>query len=93
MSKRERAIWHLSMPITAEVNRAMQDLTETKYQTSDQHKDTVQARITRDYSDGLKILQYLQERDPFTAEENLINLVTGEVADESANVHQAFEIG
>ena len=41
----------------------------------------------------MKILQYLQERDPFTAEENLINLVTGEVADESANVHQAFEIG
>ena len=81
------------MPVTAEVNRAIQDFTGTKYQTSDQHKDNVQARITRDHSDGLKILQYLQERDPFTAEENLINLATGEVADESVNVHQAFEIG
>ena len=40
----------------------------------------------------MKILQYLQERDPFTAEENLINLATGEVADESVNMHQAFEI-
>ena len=64
----------------------------TKYQTSDQHKDTAQAWITRDHPDGLKILQYLQERHPFTAEENLINLATGEVADESVNVHQAFEI-
>ena len=80
------------MPVTAEVNRAMQDFTGTKYQTSDQHKDTTQAHITRDHSDGLKILQYLQERDPFTAEENLINLATGEVADESVNMHQAFEI-
>ena len=71
----------------------MQDFTGTKYQTSDQHKDTAQKRITRDHSDGLKILQYLQERDPFTDKENLINLATCEVADESVNVHQASEIG
>ena len=36
------------MPVTAEVNRAMQDLTGTKYQTSGQHKDTGQERIARD---------------------------------------------
>ena len=81
------------MPVTAEVNRAMQDLTGTKYQTSGQHKDTGQERIARDHSVVLKILQYSRERDPFTAEENLINFSTGEVADESVNVHQAFEIG
>ena len=71
----------------------MQDFNGTKHQTSDQHKDTAQARITRDHSDDLKILQYLQERDPFTAKENLINLATSEVADESVNLDQAFEIG
>ena len=81
------------MPVTAEVNRAMQDLTGTKYQTSGQHKDTGQERIARDHSVGLKILQYSRERDPFTAQENLINFSTSEVADESVNVHQAFEIG
>ena len=79
--------------LMAEVNRAMQDFTGTKYQTRDQHKNTAQARITRDHLDGLKILQYLLERDPFTSEENLINPATVEVADESINVHQAFEIG
>ena len=55
--------------LMAEVNRAMQDFTGTKYQTRDQHKNTAQARITRDHLDGLKILQYLLERDPFTSEE------------------------
>ena len=93
MSERQRAIWLLSMPVTAEVKRAMQDFTGTKYQTSHHHKDTAQARITRDHSNGLKVLQYLQEIDPFTAEENPINLATGKVVDKSVNVHQAFKIG
>ena len=93
MSERQRAIWLLSMPVTAEVKRAMQDFNGTKYQTSHHHKDTAKARITRDHSDGLKVLQYLQEIDPFTAEENPINLATSEVVDESVNVHQAFKIG
>ena len=93
MNERQRAIWLLSKPVTAEVNRTMQDFTGTKYLTRDQHKDTAQAQITRDHLDGLKILQYLLERDPFTSEENLINPATVEIADESINVHQAFEIG
>ena len=61
MSERQRAVWLLSIPVTAQVNRSMQDFTGTKYQTSDQHKDTAQAWITRDHSGALKILQYLQK--------------------------------
>ena len=91
MSERQRAIWLLPMPLTAEVNRTSQDFTGTKYQTSDQHKDTTQALIARDHSDGLNILQYLQKRDPFTAVENLINLATSQVEDESINMHQALK--
>ena len=40
MSERLPAIWLLSMLVTAELNRAMQYLTGTKYQKSDQQKDT-----------------------------------------------------
>ena len=40
MSERQQAIWLLSMPLSAEVNRTMQDYTGKKYQTKDQHKDT-----------------------------------------------------
>ena len=32
-------------------------------------------------------------RDPFVVEESLVNLATGEIADDSVNAHQAFEIG
>ena len=39
-----------------------------------------------------KILQYLQEKIPFRDEENLINLASGEVADESVNMQQDFQI-
>ena len=49
MSERQQAIWLLSMPLSAEVNRTMQDFTGKKYQTRDQHKDTAQAQITRDH--------------------------------------------
>ena len=93
MSERKQEIWHPLISVTEEVNRAMQDFTGTKYQKSDQHKDTAQARTTRDHSDGFKILQYLQKRNPFTVEENLINLATSEVVDEFVDVHQTFEIG
>ena len=41
----------------------------------------------------MKILEYLQKRDLFAAEENLINLATSEAGVESVNMHQAFEIG
>ena len=71
----------------------MYEFIGTKYKTSDLLKDTAQAWVTRNHWDGFKILQYLQERDPYTVEENLINLPRGEVADESFNVHQVFEIG
>ena len=42
MSEKQRTIWLCSMPVTAEVNRAMQDFTGPNYQTSDQCKDTAQ---------------------------------------------------
>jgi hypothetical protein len=38
-------------------------------------------------------LSFLQERDPFAAEKDLVSLATGEVADEKVNVHQAYAIG
>ena len=40
MSETQRLVWLLSMPITAEVNIAMQQLTEADYTTSEQHKDS-----------------------------------------------------
>ena len=93
MDELQRSIWLFSTPVTAEVNRAMQELTGVKYQTSDQHKDLSSSRIQRDPQDGQKIFQFLAERDPFEIHPELINLNSGRVADESVNVYQAQAIG
>ena len=38
-TERQRDIWLLSMPVTAEINRAIQEFTGTKYETSDQNNE------------------------------------------------------
>ena len=58
-----------------------------------QHKDSSKTRITQDYFDGYKILSYLKERDPFATRDNLVNLATGEVADDTVNAQLAQDIG
>ena len=65
MSETQRLVWLLSMPITAEVNNAMQQLTEVDYTTSEQHKDMSDSRIKRDMKDTKTILEFMGARDPF----------------------------
>ena len=61
MNELQRSIWLLSTPVTAEINRAMQEFSGVKYESSDQHKDVSPTRIERDHVDA----QYLYERNPF----------------------------
>ena len=44
-SKTQRLVWLLPTPVTAEINNAMQGLTEVEYVTSEQHKEATAARI------------------------------------------------
>ena len=59
MSETQRLVWLLSIPITAEVNNAMQQLTEVDYTTSEQHKDMSDSRIKRDMKDTKTILEFI----------------------------------
>ena len=52
LNEKQQAIWLLSMHVMADINRVMQDFPGAKYQTSDQHEDTAQARTTKNHSDG-----------------------------------------
>ena len=45
MTEKQRAIWTMSVPITAEYNNAMQELTGLYYTTSEQHKESSKSRI------------------------------------------------
>ena len=44
LTETQRAQWLLSMPHCAEMNQAMQKLTDVNYQTSEQHKEMGKAK-------------------------------------------------
>ena len=89
MSESQRRIWLLSMPVCADVNNAMQNLTGVMYHTSDQHKDTTKARQERDYKDTNKLVTYLSQRNPFSPDPSLRSITTGVVAGKDANADKA----
>ena len=89
----QRLVWLLSMPFTAEVNSSMQCLTEVRYVTSDQHNESSKSKIERDLKDTKTVLEFLEERNPFSPDTSLRNVVTGVTAAKSVNVDQSKEIG
>ena len=70
----------------------MQLFANVTYETSDQHKEAFNSRVIRDHSDSM-ILNFLLERNPFESRDELISLMTGEVASASVNVYKAWELG
>ena len=92
MTEHQRTVLLLSTPACAEVNRAMQ-VTNVTYETNEQHKETSQARLQRDFRDSLKILQYAIARNPFDNRKELMSIDTGEIAIATVNVDQAKKIG
>ena len=92
MTELQQIIWLLSTPACAEVNLSMQELTGIRFVTSEQHKESSQTRMTRDYKDASVLAEFLVSRNPFTADD-FINIVTGESASINVNVDRAKEIG
>ena len=93
MVEHQRLVWLLAMPAYAEINRAMQDLTRTRYETGEQNKDTTQARQKCDMKDTQLILDGLVERSPFDDDPNLRSITSGIIADSNVNVDQAKDVG
>ena len=88
----QRAQWLLSMPHCAEMNQAMQKLTDVNYQTSKQHKEMGKARTEHDHTDTSTFLEFLTERNPFTPGTNLRNIETGVIPDGKVDVDRSVEI-
>ena len=93
MTELQRTFLLLSTPACAEVNRAMQEVTNVTYEASEQHKETSQVRLQRDFKDSLKILQYAIARNPFDNRKDPMSIDTGEIAIATVNVDQAKKIG
>ena len=93
MTETQRLLWVLSMPACVNINVAMQKFSGVTYETSDQHKEMSKARQTRDVSDALKLIRYLEERDPFTQNTSLLNIANGMTAQEGVNIEHSRDIG
>ena len=72
---------------------AMQDLNNLSYITSDQHKETTDARLNRDIHDLAKINSRLIPFTPFSEDRSLRNSVTGIEALSDTNVHEYKAVG
>ena len=59
------------------------------FETCEQHKALRSTQRKRDYTDAMDVLRFLIERYPFEDCIHLMNVETGEVADNSVNVHDA----
>ena len=74
-------------------NMAMQDFNNLTYTTSDQHKETTDARLNRDIHDLVKINSRLIPFTPFSEDRSLRNIVTGIKAPSDTNVHEYKAVG
>ncbi len=93
MTEQQRLVWVLSMPVCAEFNKAMQELTGVNYNTGEQNKDMIKSRQARDWKDTHTILSYFQENSPFTSDNTLRNISTGVHAHATVNVDKAEAVG
>ena len=93
MNEEQRSLWTMSMPVTAMYIIAMQDFNNFTYTTSDQHKETTEARLNRDIHDLAKINSRLIPFTPFSEDCSLRNIVTGIEALSDTNVHECKAVG
>jgi len=63
MTEQQRVIWSLAMPAYAEMNRAMQELASTSFNSGKQNKDITKSREAHDWKDTQILLNHLQERN------------------------------
>ena len=90
MSEHQRAVWTMSAPVSSAYNYAMQELCETVYTTSDQHKDASVPRMARDKEVLAKLAATHDQHSPFSDEVALRNIITGINADTNVNVQNLF---
>ncbi|KAK3104651.1 hypothetical protein FSP39_007130 [Pinctada imbricata] len=84
----------MSMPACAAMNEAMQTVSSVHYQSSEQHKESTEARQKRDHKDVTKIREFFKERSPIPKDDtNLRNIVSGVDADETVKADKAKEVG
>ena len=97
MSEAVRLLWVHSSYKCASIHEAMTDISSSKHQTSDQHKNHTYAAKERDFQDFIKILDWLYYHNPFCpVETNLKSISSGITSikgEDNINSEDAEEVG
>ena len=93
MTEEMRDTWILAAPASSDYNMAMQNFTGRSYATSEQHKESTEARKTRDANDLEKIEAKIRQCLPFSNDKSLRNIVNGLVAADNVNVDTYRDVG
>lgn len=92
-SEIQRSTWLLSMEICSNYNLMIQEFSKVSFITSDQHKDTVESRITKDNNDYHKVLEKLSVISLFQPNVlQLMNICSGFTANSDVNFHMMYDI-
>ena len=86
MTETQRLVCLMAHPVCAEVNNAMQQLTE-------QHKDLTTARQGKYMTDSCELLEFLESRNIFSDNCSLRSIATGINAVIGVNVNTAKDVG
>ena len=92
MAEQQRLTWLLSMPVCAQVNRVMQELTGISYNSGEQNKDMSKSRQERDMKDTYSIHTHLKARNPFSLD-NQSYIDNGVIAGATVNADTAKDVG
>ena len=91
LEEKQRLIWLYSRPVFAHIKSQLDNLHNNT--SKDIIKDLTESRIKEDTKDISKILEYLEQHDPFAIDnEHLVDISTG-VSYSEANAHKSLEIG
>ena len=75
----------------------MEEFSGVRYESSeqnvDQHKESSQARKSRDYNDAMKMIKYLEHRNSFEGHPNLVSIETDEEGDEAITLDCQITVG
>ena len=94
MTETQRLVWLMANTVCAEANNAMQQLTGTQYDASEQHKYLTTARQGKAMADSCQLLEVLESRNPFFSDNcSLRSITTGMNAGISINVDTAKYLG
>ena len=97
MTESVRHLWVLSLNHSASIHQAVMELSGLTLKSSEQHIEIGPTRKNRDYQDGTKFREWLEQHNPFSFEDaHLHSLSTGWVSmvgEDEVNCEKAEDLG